>query len=79
MEFEEIFKIIKEDFPDKSIDILESLGLLMDTIDDVMNRINEKIGQSYSNRDFSTIEKYTTLGKAINFYETKIDEIINPT
>ena len=79
MELEEILKIIKEDFPDKSIDISESLGLLMDTIDDVMNRINEKIGQSYSNRDFSTIEKYTTLGKAINFYETKIDEIINFT
>lgn len=79
MELEEILKIIKEDFPDKSIDISESLGLLMDTIDDVMNRINEKIGQSYSNRDFSTIEKYTTLGKAINSYENKIDEIINFT
>lgn len=79
MELEEILKVIKEDFPDKSIDISESLGLLMDTIDDVMNRINEKIGQSYSNRDFSTIEKYTNLGKAINFYETKIDEIINFT
>ncbi len=79
MELEEILKVIKEDFPDKSIDISESLGLLMDTIDDVMNRINEKIGQSYSNRDFSTIEKYTTLGKSINFYENKIDEIINFT
>lgn len=79
MELEEILKVIKEDFPDKSIDISESLGLLMDTIDDVMNRINEKIGQSYSNRDFATIEKYTTLGKAINFYENKIDEIINLT
>jgi len=79
MEIEEILKIIKEDFPDKSIDISESLGLLMDTIDDVMNRINEKIGQSYSNRDFSTVEKYTNLGKAINLYETKIDEIINFT
>jgi hypothetical protein len=79
MELEEILKIIKEDFPDKSIDISESLGLLMDTIDDVMNRINEKIGQSYTNRDFSTVEKYTNFGKAINFYETKIDEIINFT
>lgn len=51
----------------------------MDTIDAVMNRINEKIGQSYTNRDFSTVEKYTNLGKSINFYKTKIDEIINFT
>lgn len=42
MELEDILKIMKEDFPDKSIDISESLGFLMDTIDDVMNRINEK-------------------------------------
>lgn len=79
MELEEILNVIKEDFPDKSIDISESLDLLMDTIDDVMNKINDKIGQAYSNRDFSTVEKYTTLGKAINTYETKIDEIINFT
>lgn len=49
MELEEILKIIKEDFQDKSIDISESGGLLMDTIDDVMNRINEKIVLSYTN------------------------------
>jgi hypothetical protein len=79
MELEEILNLIKEDFPDKSIDISESLSLLMDTIDDVMNKINDKIGQAYSNRDFSIVEKYTTLGKAINTYETKIDEIINFT
>lgn len=79
MELHEILKLIKEEFPDKSIDISESLGLLMDSIDDIMNRINKKIGQSYSNRDFSTVEKYTTLGKAIYFYENKIDEIINFT
>lgn len=77
MELQEILSIIKDDFPDKSIDISESLGLLMNTIDDVMNGINIKIGQAYSNRDFSTIEKYTALGKSINFYENKIDEIIN--
>lgn len=47
MELEEIFYVIKEDFSDKSIDISESLGLLMDTIDDVMNIINYKIGQDY--------------------------------
>ncbi|SHE82879.1 hypothetical protein [Clostridium fallax] len=79
MELEEILNLIKEDFPDKSIDISESLALLMDTIDDVMNKINDKIGKAYSNRDFSTVEKYNTLGKAINTYETKIDEIINFT
>lgn len=79
MQLEEILNVIKEEFPDKSIDISESLGLLMDTIDDVMNRINEKIGRAYSNRDFLTIEKYTGLGKTINFYETKIDKMINLT
>lgn len=79
MGLEEILNAIKEDFSDKSIDISESLALLMDTIDDVMNKIKDKIGQAYSNADFSTFEKYTALGKAINIYETKFDEIINFT
>lgn len=79
MELEEILNMIKEEFPDKSIDISESLGLLMDTIDDVMNKINDKIGQSYLDRNFKTAEKYMNFGKNINFYENKIDEIINFT
>ena len=79
MELKEILNIIKDDFPDKSIDISESLGLLMDTIDDIMNRINDKMGQAYLNRDFLTAEKYITLGKSINFYENKVDEVINFT
>lgn len=79
MELKEILNIIKGDFPDKSIDISESLGLLMDTIDDIMNRINDKMGQAYLNRDFSTAEKYITLGKSINFYENKVDEVIDFT
>lgn len=79
MELTALLDIIKNEFPDKSIDISESLGLLMNTIDDVMNDINNKIGEAYSNRDFSTVDKYTALGKAINFYENKIDEIINLT
>lgn len=44
-----------------------------------MNNINEKIKQSHSNRDFATVEKYINLSKTINFYETKINEIINFT
>lgn len=79
MGLDEILSVIKNNFPDKSIDISESLSLLMDTIDDIMNLLNGRVGQAYSDRDFETIEKYTALGKAINIYEKKIDEIINTT
>ncbi len=79
LKLKEILNVIKNDFPDKSIDISESLGLLMDTIDDLINRINDKMGQAYLNRDFSSAERYIDIGKSINFYENKIDKIINFT
>lgn len=77
MDLNELLSIIKEEFPDKSIDISESLSLLMDTIDDIMNLINLQIGKALSNRDIETLDKYSKLVKIINQYENRIDEIIN--
>lgn len=79
MELKETLKFIKKEFPDKSIDISESMGLLADTIDDLMSSINDKIKQMCSKRDFESAEKYINIGKIVNEYEDRISKIINFT
>lgn len=77
MEIEKLLSTIKEEFPNKAIDISESLILLKETINDTMEAINNKMSIAYSNRDFVAGERYLNLGKEINQYEIKIDDIIN--
>ena len=73
----EILSIIKKDFPDKAINILEGLQLLREIINETMEDINKKMGAAFNNRDFDTVAKYTELSKEIHNYENKLDEIID--
>ncbi len=43
---------IKKDFPDKAIDLYESIDLLLETIKDTMETIQEKSSEEMKNRDF---------------------------
>lgn len=79
MELSILLEVIRNEFPDKSIDISESLDLLLGTIDDIIKLSNARISEALSERDFSTGERYMELIKSINVYENKIDEIINLT
>lgn len=76
MELEEILSILKMDFPNKAIDVSESLELLKETINETMIEINNKISDVYSKRDFESGRKYMQLGEDINKYEQKIDQFI---
>lgn len=79
MELPELLNIIKTEFPDKSIDISESMDLLLGTVEDIVKLVTEKMFESISERDFKTMEHYGDLIKDINVYENKIDKIINLT
>lgn len=76
MDVEKILSILKEEFPNKAIDISESLELLKETINDTMTAINNKLNDYYSKRDFENLKKYAQLGEDINQYEQKIDQFI---
>lgn len=77
MMLNELISVIKNEFPEKAIDLSESLTLLRETINDLMEAMSNKMSMAFSKRDFQCSEKYYQLGKAINEYESKIDEIID--
>lgn len=76
MKQKEIIELIKIEFPEKAIDLSESLELLNETINDTMNSINEKVNEAFQLRDFSEIDKYKELTMAIHHYEKNIEELI---
>lgn len=76
MKLDELIAVVKEEFPNKAIDISESLELLQETIRDTMDRINDEINNSYTKREFDRAKKYINIGEEINRYEQKIEELI---
>lgn len=61
MELNEILNFIKKYFPYKYVDISESLELLRDTIDDIINDVSCKTRQAYNERNFNVIEGFIEL------------------
>ncbi len=68
---------IKNEFPDKAIDISESLQLLKEIINNAMEDINGKINMAFGNRDFNNVKKYSDLAERTHIYEQKIEEVID--
>ncbi|MGG0717944.1 hypothetical protein ABE096_10205 [Robertmurraya massiliosenegalensis] len=52
------------------------LNFLKETINDTMDKINDEVSQSYSNRNFDRVRHFAELGEEINRYEQKIEQLI---
>ncbi|MGG3772966.1 hypothetical protein [Heyndrickxia faecalis] len=76
MDINDVIMALKEEFPDKAIDISESLELLKETINDTMDKINNEVSLAYSSRDFVRVRRFTELGEEINQYEQKLEQLI---
>ncbi|MCW6107998.1 hypothetical protein [Clostridium sporogenes] len=70
------FQELKENLPDKSIDISESLELLKETINDTMEAIAVKVNEAILTRDLEKMKQYSGLVEQGHDYEVKIEEII---
>lgn len=70
------FEELKENLPDKAIDISESLELLKETINDTMEAIVAKVNESIIARDLEKMRQYLGLVEQGHDYEIKIEEII---
>lgn len=68
---------LKNEFPNKAIDISESLQLLNETLSSTMEDINTKLNEAFAERDFQSMEKYSLIAKETHEYELKIGEIID--
>lgn len=67
---------IKKDFPDKAIDLYESIDLLLETIKDTMETIQEKSSEEMKNRDFEKSRYYMQLAQSLHNYESNIDNLL---
>ena len=56
MNMKDVIKTLKDEFPNKTIDITESLELLKETINDTMDNISVELRLAYSKRDFTRCE-----------------------
>ena len=76
MEFNELVDKLKEEFPDKAIDISESLDLLRETIDDAIVAICEKSGVALNDRIFDDVHIYNDMIESADACEKKVEELI---
>lgn len=77
MDYKELLSNIKNEFPDKAIDIIEGLELLRMVIDDTVETIGEKVNESFSEKQYDKLQYYLKLAKEIETYEKKMKEVID--
>lgn len=75
-DLENLIVLVREKFPNKAIDISESLVLLKETINETINSINDEVSIAFVKRDFVSARDYTQVAESINKYEQKIDYFI---
>ena len=77
MDYEELLNNIKNEFPDKAIDIIEGLELLRMLIDDTVETIGEKVNESFVEKQYDKLPYYSKLAEEMENYEKKLKEVID--
>jgi hypothetical protein len=73
---DQILLIIKQEFPQQSIDLSESLELLKVSINDTMNAIEKKMSAAFARREFGAQREYMILAESVHQYEQRVDNLI---
>lgn len=76
MDLDVCIKQLKDNFPDKSIDISEGLELLKETINDTIEKIAAKVNESIIKKDLGKMKQYCELVEEVYNYQNKIEELI---
>lgn len=77
MDYQELLNNIKNEFPDKAIDIIEGLELLRMLIDDTVVTIGEKVNDSFLEKQYDKLPYYSKLAEEMETYEIKLKEVID--
>lgn len=77
MEYQELLNNIKNEFPEKAIEIIECLELLRMVIDDTVDTIGEKVNESFSEKQYDKLPYYSKLAEEMETYEKKLKEVID--
>lgn len=77
MDYQELLSNIKDEFPEKAIDIIESLELLRMAINDTIGVVGEEINKSFTEKQYDKISYYSEMAKEIEGYESRIGNLIS--
>lgn len=77
MDYQELANIIKKEFPEKAIDIVDSLELLRFVINDTIESIGDEMNENYSQKQYEKASAYPEIASEIAKYEVKIGELSN--
>lgn len=77
MGYKELLSNIKNEFPEKAIDIIEGLELLRMVIDDTVETIGERVNESFSDKQYDKLPYYSKLAEEMESYEKKLKEVID--
>ena len=77
MDYQELLNNIKNEFPEKAIEIIEGLELLRMVIDDTVVTIGEKVNESFSEKQYDKLPYYSKLAEEMGTYEKKLKEVID--
>ncbi|MGM1019019.1 MAG: hypothetical protein ACQEXV_00310 [Bacillota bacterium] len=77
MNIDEVLQTLKTEFPNKAIDLSESLELIKEVLNDTMNAINHKLNDAFAKRDFNARRQYDDVALFIHDYEQKIVQLVS--
>ena len=77
MELFELLENVRERFPNKAIDIYESIELLQNVLSDTIKEISDKTSEKVLERKFDEVANLADVAKALNMYENRINEILS--
>ncbi|NLN64936.1 MAG: hypothetical protein GX144_05940 [Clostridiaceae bacterium] len=72
----DLLDMILIEFPKESKDLFESISLLKESLNDIMNTIENRLAKSVESRDIASMEKYTGIAKDISIFEDYINHIV---
>lgn len=75
MDYQELVNNIKNEFPDKAIDIIEGLELLRMLIDDTVETIGEKVNESFVEKQYDKLPYYSKLAEEMVTYEKNLKKL----
>ncbi|HWO95137.1 hypothetical protein [Paenibacillus ehimensis] len=76
MNLDQVLQTLKTEFPNKAIDLCESLELIKEVLNDTMNAINHKSNDAFVKRDFIARRQYDDIAVSLHNYEQQIDQFV---
>ena len=64
------------EFPKESKDLFESISLLKESLNDIMNTIENRLAEIRRKPGYCSMEKYTGIAKDISIFEDYINHIV---